>query len=724
MRKILLLLFCACCLMEVAVSQNTTAQQQQQARVLAEAQRKIDSIMKDPKLKQYMKGNQSGSTPGLPSLPPDLAQLAANPMAALAAPRKKDTAFLSHITTPPRNEKQLALIPAATLTRPQLAAWVKALKKHVIPDLQTHFGTEVVNTSAVGSTGASDAAALAWIRGRADVALELAIDGADIDPDDDIALNNLGSILTMCGMPFEAVPILDFIDRTLGDNPTVDNNLGQAWFGMGEIDKASAYLKRATAKSPYHPNANLTLAYIEYSHGNKAAAKEYCENALRGAYIPEAWTMLKSIDTKAELMSLIRIRYKQPDEFNPHKYPLPPQCRLAAEIKNLKPEYEAYRDMLISAKKRYQSLLKQEQGYIRDNLAKDVMKKVSNKQSPFPPFADFGIAVIGDLGETYQDKILKLAKYDSNYFRKMADLKQSCLEELKKKDESFKERADKAGEGNPDMNLEHDICMAENEVADKYLPQFADLTEARQQEWLNQLKDYYIDYAFWCRVAAMDEHQYNQMFDQHVLSFLTLLEKLATTEMIGCSGKFEEKPEESEFEFKEGKCPIDGEIPFANLGKHGHEFEGWIGKVDLDCEAFGLELGEGIIFNLDRKFNTGETTIALGLGETWYPPYCSPVEGSMKMQFYISFGGDHPVDIGIRWETEMDIKGMNKPENKAGWKVGVNTSGPHFDPYSEGPLPDALGGFFANKLYDLRPEAQVNPHVKIFNVNPGGAHKD
>lgn len=684
---------------------------------LAEVQRKMDSLMKDPKLKALMnKNNSAGKTPGIASLPPNIAQLASNPMGAMTASRKPDTAFLSRLRLPRRNDSALATIPAKPLTHAQLVTRIANLKNSLIPELQAHFATEMVNTANVGSTGAANAAALAWMAGRQDVALELAIDGADIDPDDDIALNTLGSVLTLCGMPEEAIPILDYIDRSIPDNATVDNNLGQAYTGLGDIEKGSSYLKRALSQSPYHPNANMTLADIAYIHGDKAAAKTYCENSLRGGFIVEAWTMLRSIDKKASLMQLIKRRYTQPDYFNPEKFKLPEQCKQASDIKKLAPEYEAYHAMLAAEKAKYQKMLKVEQDYIRKNLADEAMKRIhSSQKNPFRPFGEFAITVLGDIEETYGDKLLRLNEYDTVYYKRMDTLHADCLKELAAKDETFKDRADKAGEGNPDIGLEHDQCMAENMVADNYLPQFAKLTEERQREWLNQTKDYFNDYAYWCFLASLDDHQYHQMFYQLVISYLDLMSKLSHTMLIGCTGKFEDAPEISELEFREGKCPINAEIPLLNTLHHG-KFDGWIGKINVDCEEFALDLGELLIFSLERKFATGETTIALGAGLGLWIPWV-PIETTGKGQFYLTLGGDHPIDGGFRYEIETDIKGLNN-NSKAGYAIGINSEGPHMDLKS-------TGGFQKLSEYlGTHTEQQVNKNVKIYNNNPKGAHKE
>ena len=685
------------------------AQQPSQAdldKLQKEMQQKANAIMNDPKYKQYLGKNNAVNTGGMTNI-------SSNPFSL----QKPDTAFLSKMKLPSKKNKELGVIPAKTLTRSQLTDLVTNLKKIVIPGLQ-HYSTEMLNVSSLSSTDASTAAALAWCIERPDVALELAIDGADISVDDPNALNNLSGILTMCGMPFAAVPILDYIKQADPGNSTVDNNLGQAYVAMGDIEKAKSFLQQATGESPYHPNANYTLACIAYAQGDKQAARGYCENSLRGGYFPETWTMLKSIDKKARLMDLIRNRYKQPDYFNPHKYTLPEQCKTTDQLKQMKTEYGMFKNMLKSVKNDYENKVKAERDYVRKNLAEDVMKKVQKKKSPFRPFGAFALAVLGDIYEDYADKIAKLNKYDTLYKERITALNKSYEEEKKQVIASFADRADKAGEGNADMQLEADMCKAQNELANKYLPQFAQLNEERQREWIEQTKNYFIDNAYWCYIASLDDHSYREMFYELVIEYINMLEKICTTRLIGCSKIFDTDEKDKAFEFGEENCPYNTEIPFPVEGKKG-ELEGFIGKIQLDCEAFGLELGEGLIFNLDKKLGSGETTLAFGAGLSKHIPDCHFLEGGGKMQFYITFGGAQAFDIGVKYELEMDIKGLYHPEQKLGMTIGFNSgSGSHLDTFGEGYISD-VGADKILELMDakVKQDPQINKNIKMYNNN-------
>ena len=130
-------------------------------------------------------------------------------------------------------------------------------------------------------------------------------------------------------------------------------------------------------------------------------------------------------------------------------------------------------------------------------------------------------------------------------------------------------------------------------------------------------------------------------------------------------------------------------------------------------------MGEFALFGFEKNFKTGTTTIAFGAGiskglfdlefgsstgETI--PY-SAMEFGAKQQFYITFDRDNSIsDIGVLWEAEADIKGMNKPDAKVNMKLGMLSGTLEID---EGPLKP-----IADKIFGIQPETQLNNKVPIY----------
>ena len=94
------------------------------------------------------------------------------------------------------------------------------------------------------------------------------------DPTQTDNLSNYAAFLTMTGGGNAAIPILLKLNQRFPGNSTVLNNLGQAWFNLGDLEEAEKYLDAAIRAFAYHPQANYTKSIIEGSKGNKAAAVE------------------------------------------------------------------------------------------------------------------------------------------------------------------------------------------------------------------------------------------------------------------------------------------------------------------------------------------------------------------------------------------------------------------------------------------------------------------
>jgi len=675
------------------------------SKVLAEAQRKMDSIMHDPKFKQWT------NTGGRPAVNPAV-------LLASAGARKPDTAFLSGLRMPARNEKGLASIPTQPMSKMQLVAFIKKMRTTIFTAMPSVIGRGPLTMTGYSDQGLDKGGVLAWCSGNTDLALELALDAAAANPDDDNILDNLAAIVTMCGLPYEGVPILDYLRQQDPGNSTINNNLGQAYYAMGDAQKAALYLKAAVGGFADHPQANFALACMAYIQGNKSSAIDYCEHSIRGAFSVNSWTMLKACKPDARLMDLIRHRYKQKDYFSPGKYPLLPQARKVADVRPLFVQYAEYKNMLTHMKQRFQQIVKTEAGYVRKNLAADMMAKVQKRKNPLRPYSVLAQTVIGDITEDLGDRMKKLDDFDSNYYHKMAELMKQHDDQCAQVAKKFEKRGDAAGEGNLDMELETDECKALNAVHNAFLPQLAELTEDWQRRWISQTKNYYDDYAYWCYLASTDDHSYRQMFYTNAMDWIDRILKLNKTQFLTCHipATYSNKESDS-LEIAEGKCPLTAKID-VGLKVEGKEKPEDFASFDITCEEYKVvfSLPEGAKLSVKQKASGG-TTVAfdMGLSAKTKKNKVAQIGIGASMGNFISFGGSLPVDIGWRWEAEVDLPGYLGGKNSAGWSFGLNSE---LEFHGKGKLVDAATDWADRNLFGLEPpDKQVNKNIKMFNVN-------
>jgi tetratricopeptide (TPR) repeat protein len=599
---------------------------------------------------------------------------------------------------PERSEKKLSLASRRLETKEELVRYLDELDKKLSEGLGTTVTEyDAANTNNMASYGY-------WLMDKPRQSLLLAVKAARQQPDNDCMLNNLGANLSVCGIDYMAVPLYIVCLKKEPANSTITNNLGQSYLAMGDLQHAETYLKQAIAATPYHHHANNSLGLIYEKQGRKNEAISCYENSLRSSFTLNGYNGLKRLkrESALKLMDYIRHRYRQPDYLNFDKYSPPAQCMNADETEVRQKEHSAYTKMLNDLGTKFQKLRDQQYAAV-DKELKAVLTRGQQGKAVIRPFQPFAKAVLVSLRHDFEDNLIHLEKELAEMEKQKAGLKMEYDTVMKMTLATFEERLDKLGEGNADPTLDEDICNAKNAVVNHYLPLFADNNELRFNKIFHVYRDYLNDYLYWVRLASWGIEEYRLNYYDLVLSMVHMLREVRLTTLHEYCGSEEKEAKNKELEIREPDCPlpIGVEIPLI------------VGKIGLDCESWGLELGEVIVLNIDHKFG-GETTIAIGPGETFYAtPKITPKDNPLspgvyavaKGQVFFTFEGSTIVDGGFLWEAEVDVKGLGKPvEFKQNFTWAVNKG---FT--AEGQLTKV-----ADKIFEIPPETQVNKNVKIF----------
>ncbi|MFT3827422.1 MAG: hypothetical protein QM731_26100 [Chitinophagaceae bacterium] len=190
----------------------------------------------------------------------------------------KDTKAIATIGATPTNASIGACI--GTTSNATFAAVLPAAKNKA-GEIYTALKQKGASPDEIGS-----AAAALWIQGRSQIALSMMASVCKDNPANTDNLSNYAAMLSMMGAPELAIPILNNLNTRFKNNTTILNNLGQAWFALGEVDKASKYLDSTLALSAAHPQANETKCLIDESKGNKTAAAAHARSAFKQGTTP------------------------------------------------------------------------------------------------------------------------------------------------------------------------------------------------------------------------------------------------------------------------------------------------------------------------------------------------------------------------------------------------------------------------------------------------------
>ena len=277
-----------------AQQKNPTTTKETQDKV-KQAQQQLDKLT--PEQKKMME--QMGMSTTIPSLPAGATD--ANAKAAV-----NGGAF----DVPSKNATLIAAIPKITLTAATIPAYLKEvniyIEKSIASDekfsgerIYKFFKDNNYTAAMLGNEGVGF-----WTLGRPEIAVYLLGKACSENATDADLLSNFSAMLSMGGAPHKAIPLLEYLNKEYPDNTTIQNNLGQAWFYLGEIDKADEQLNKAVKAFAYHPEANYTQCLIAQSKGNTTKAIEKMKNSLAYSYSLDKINMLKKLGYKVKASDL------------------------------------------------------------------------------------------------------------------------------------------------------------------------------------------------------------------------------------------------------------------------------------------------------------------------------------------------------------------------------------------------------------------------------------
>ena len=218
---------------------------------------------------------------------------------------------------PKKDVTRISMLPKKILNDAELLLFIKNVHSGVeklIPIAERTEALSIYNetkTQYRSTSVVANAASGCWMIGHWEKALFIMGKACLDDLSNADNLNNYAAFLIMTGGEQAAIPILEYLNSKYVNNSTILNNLGQAWFGLGDIDKAKEKLDETTALYPNHSMANSILSNISRAEGNNEKAISLLKESLKDTYDPEK---------EAELNKLgYEIKYEDMPPFN---YPM------------------------------------------------------------------------------------------------------------------------------------------------------------------------------------------------------------------------------------------------------------------------------------------------------------------------------------------------------------------------------------------------------------------
>ena len=513
MQKILVLLVCILVFNCAGITQTPKKPEKEKAPT----QKEMEDMMKDAQkmMDNELSAEDKKMMDSMGFKMPDMKAMQKKVAGVSDAQLKKAFDDANRIV-PLKDQSRIDFVAKNTITASSLAAFLQSAHNSVIAQLKPASRSKAEEIYAVvrSQPNKGNTAAALWMLGKAELALYVMGKACIDDPTNTDNQNNYASMLSMGGAEQLAIPLLDNLNKQFPNNSTILNNLGQAWFGLGEITKAEKYLDDVIRIYAYHPQANYTKSFIEESKGNQTAAIALVKKSIKHAYSQEKEERLRKMGQQLEVKD-IRLPFKptaDPLNLSAFKYPDFPKSvdesivfdKLWAEhkqqcyneVQNLKVKLEQATQVMLKMNEQRQQ---DNMGIIKASLNAGYVTENLTLMPFYAPQATLKLREIIDSKGGYAEQWEKAGKDMAAYIVSTVPLRKQYNEAMRKLD---KEDEEQTGEGKPNV----DFCPRKKAVADAYLAAYNPGCQQKWEAYLDVQKRRLNEETYW--------YQYVQWPDQ------------------------------------------------------------------------------------------------------------------------------------------------------------------------------------------------------------------
>ncbi|MBL7739127.1 MAG: hypothetical protein JNK14_07900 [Chitinophagaceae bacterium] len=221
---------------------------------------------------------------------------------------------------PKKDVARIKMMPDKILTDAELAPFIKKVHSEVEKLLDKNDKAEALKiytalkSEKKSSNEINNIVSNLWLSGYPGISLYITGKECVANMKDANILNTYAAFLTMKGGEHAALPILQNLNRNFPGNSTILNNIGQAWFGLGDTSNANRHLGEAVKIYKNHSQANQTKSKIQKSEGRTQESIESLKRSLEENYTPEKEARLNELGYQVKFED---IKFKYPVKAEP-----------------------------------------------------------------------------------------------------------------------------------------------------------------------------------------------------------------------------------------------------------------------------------------------------------------------------------------------------------------------------------------------------------------------
>lgn len=547
---------------------------------------------------------------------------------------------------PKRDDIRIKSLPQKILTDSELSVFIKnvhaGVEKNISPEQKEVaaliYNNAIANKQSLSSIGTL--ASMCWMNDYHEIALFLLGKACMSEKQDPDNLNNYAAFLAQTGGEQLALPILEKLNNQYPGNSTVLNNIGQAWYGLGEMSNANIYLDACMSIYADHSEANLTKAIIQKSEGKTQEAVESLKRSMKRNYSSEKEAMVEELGAEVGFQDI------------PFPYPFKPEALGLEKFTGMIPDYpfnEADADLNNEKWKEFKEAIRK----VLEKLEPELEEKKS-KMSAYLKSIQGNTTYMLPYNNQIRKRNLKKLKLLDDWF--MGE-----LEMLTKKLTAAKDSANAWYKAYYDIVAKNPGCAELNAASIDYMSKSNNLLKPINHQRVVALKYYTEQAANFHMYLSTDQSVYDFMIIGFKVGFLHLLNSIDYRWMPGCSmGQQQSVPRVTLPDFDEIHCDYKTElsIPFMES----------VFSIKVECNkmttSFDLPFVKGtVIENLNTKkaFDILKGRLEISQGFSKDIPLQGPLSAEMKMEVgaFIEFDKAGIADIGIRGDLSATVSTTN-----------------------------------------------------------------
>ncbi len=501
----------------------------------------------------------------------------------------------------------------------------------------------------------SKTALAAWLQNAPAASLYLHSKAVTTNPSDALAANNFSAFLIMGGLPEKSIPILEYWNKQKPGEATLLGNLGNAYYRLGDVNKAMQYLQQCVQKDTLNPIANKILCLLYLKKGEVKKAEEHATKSIAASYDQEVEKILRQLNKKikpGEVMT--RYHKKEFPLLKRIKMPVMPASLDEMEFfaANLEAEKNSI-DNTIAA-------IEAKMPATNDDANQRLL--MAGLRKGISPLQIKAQSIIMDAMDMYQKNAISEADVFKFYLNKISVPHNAKLKAIAKKygDQLNKLEGGEAADEEKIAALELAKCNDINEENGKYLAELAPIVNeyVQRQEYIS--RRYYRDYANWAPYwmpQAKGSFLSIQLDYLKDVSNLLGQYKLLSKQQCTFDEVVQEKKDFVLKEWEDEYCAnFKGKIKMV------------IGSISWTCNSWGIEGGEGLVLEFEASFKDdgsfNEFTVGGGLGESFDVGGFGAVEveAGTSIKEFIKIGKNQSTgkwevsDFGMKVDATVEAK--------------------------------------------------------------------